>query len=415
MVEQPVIEQMQSAVERLKRAGALGRSTAYVKLLDYLAETTIAASPCSELSIAFEVFNKDKDFDVASDSTVRVYVYNLRRKLDAYYSGPGSLDEIKLIIPKGEYRLLIERVKPVSRFLNLKNSWGQNIRLIGLALVGLGLGIMLTFVLMTVGGNSKHQFSGEQLAFWGDILTDDKPVMVVVGDYYIFGETGGNGETRLVREFNINSESDLRGKLKKQTESVGADSIDKHFDLALTYLPRGSVYALASVQKILQSAEKTPRITMMSEFSAEDLRANHIIYLGYISGLGVLERYTFSASRFDIGYSYDDLADAVTGEHYVSDFIVAEDGRSFVDYGLIASFSVAENNQVVILTGTRDAGLMEMSELAITPGVLTKMQLSASDNSAFLSVFKVNGFNRTNISGKLIASEYLEEGRISGQ
>jgi len=414
MVEQPVIEPLQSAVERLKRVGALGRSPAYVKLLDYLAETTIAGSPCSELSIAFEVFNKDENFDVASDSTVRVYIYNLRRKLDVYYSGPGSVDEIKLIVPKGEYRLLVERVKPVSKLINLKESWGQNIHSIGLASVGLVVGAMLTFLLM-VEADSKHQFSDEQLAFWGDILTDDRPVLVVVGDYYIFGETGENGETRLVREFDINSESDLRGKLKAQTRGVGAGSIDKHFDLALTYLPRGSVYALASVQKILQLAEKTPRITMMSEFSAEDLRANHVIYLGYISGLGVLERYTFSASRFDIGYSYDDLADAVTGEHYSSNFIAAEGDRNFVDYGLIASFSVAENNQVVILTGTRDAGLMEMSELAITPDVLSKMELSVNETSAFLSVFKVNGFNLTNISGELINSEYLDVDRISGQ
>jgi len=414
MVEQPVFEQMQNAVERLKRAGALGRSPAYVKLLDYLAETTITASPCSELSIAFEVFDKDESFDVASDSTVRVYIYNLRRKLDVYYSGPGRIDEIKLIIPKGEYRLLVERNKPVSKLLDLKENWGQNIHSIGLAVVGLVIGAILTFLLM-IDADSKYQFSDEQLAFWGNILTDDRPVVVVVGDYYIFGETSDSGETRLVREFDINSEGDLRDKLKAQTKGVGAGSIDEHFDLALTYLPRGSVYALASVQKILQLAEKAPRITMMSEFSAEDLRANHVIYLGYISGLGVLERYTFSASRFDIGYSYDDLADAVTGEHYSSDFIAAENDRNFVDYGLIASFSVAENNQVVILTGTRDAGLMEMSELAITSDVLRRMELSVNENSAFLSVFKVNGFNLTNISGELINSEYLDVDRISGQ
>ncbi len=78
------------------------------------------------------------------------------------------------------------------------------------------------------------------------------------------------------------------------------------------------------------------------------------------------------------------LENTVSGERYISNVIDAKDGRSFVDYGLIASFSVAENKQMVILTGTRDAALMEISELAIAPNLLTRMQLDANKKISLL-------------------------------
>lgn len=413
MLDQEPDQELQDQIDRIKRSGALGRSPAYAKLLDYLAETTRSGVSCSELSIATDVFNKPDDFDVTSDSAVRVYVYKLRQKLHTYYDGPGSEESVQLSIPKGTYRLIAERIRSDEEAIGPTgslNSRTTTILPIGLAVICVAL---LAYILV---GNSNVQnqaYSPQQELFWSGIVSDDKPVMIVVGDYYIFGETADNGEIRLVREFDINSASDLRQEINQ----IGDDGdlfADNRFDVGLTYLPRGSAYAIAQVQEILQGTGKSPRITMMSEFSAEDLRSNHVIYIGYISGLSVLEAYTFSASRFDVGYSYDQLIDSETGERYTSDFIEAEDDRNFVDYGLISSFSVAEGSQIVILAGTRDAGLMEMSELAVTPDVLGRMELDAAESQAFMSVFEVYGFNLTNISARLIGSEFLDESKLSG-
>ncbi|MBT5032028.1 MAG: winged helix-turn-helix domain-containing protein [Proteobacteria bacterium] len=407
---------LEQAVDRIKRSGALGRSPAYQKLLDYLAECTSSGAVCSEMTLAIDVFHKGEDFDVTTDSSVRVYIYKLRQKLEAYYDGPGSHDDIRLSIPKGTYRLVVEQV--VERAQTNQRTTGSNsyFQPYMATLLPVSLGVICIVLLAVIFlGNERLQdevFSQEQQLFWGSLLSDDKPVMIVVGDYYIFGETTDDYDIRLVREFDINSESDLRQAL---ILSEDAEFPDNRFDVGLTYLPRGSAYAISRVQEILQRTDKNPRITMMSEFSAEDLRSNHVIYIGYISGLGVLENYTFSASQFGVGYSYDELIDIETGESYVSDFIEAEDNRNFVDYGLIASFSVAESSQIVILSGTRDAGLMEMSELAIAPNILARMELEAGENRALMAVFEVYGFNLTNISGHLIGSEYLDASRAWGE
>jgi hypothetical protein len=407
MLEQAAIEKLQGQVDKLKRVGALGRSPAYVKLLDYLMEVTIAATPCSEMSVAFEVFNKNETFDVASDSTVRVYIYNLRRKLDTYYKGAGIDDEIRLSIPKGEYRLAMETIKPNADLIRYKNDGLKIIKPWIWPAVAAAIGAGLMFLLMLGEDGNEPALSDQQLAFWGDMLVDNKPILIVIGDYYIFGEQVDDLEMRLVREFDVNSASDLRKRLEQEE----ADNKGQYFDMGLTYLPRGSAYALLSVQQMLDKSGKKPRLKMMSEFSAEDLRANHVIYLGYLSGLGVLETYAFANSIFDIGYSYDDLVNTDSGQHYVSDFITAADDRNFVDYGVISSFTVGSNNQIVILAGTRDAGVMEMAELAIAPNVLSKMQLESDEGAGYMSVVEVYGFNLTNVSAKLINSEYINQER----
>ena len=45
---------------------------------------------------------------------------------------------------------------------------------------------------------------------WQAFLDDDLPILLVIGDYYIFGETDAAGNVmRMVREFDINSRDDL--------------------------------------------------------------------------------------------------------------------------------------------------------------------------------------------------------------
>ena len=46
-----------------------------------------------------------------------------------------------------------------------------------------------------------------------------------------------------------------------------------------------------------------------------------------------------------------------------------------------------------------------MSEIAITPKLLGRMQLTNSKDPAYQTIFEVGGFNLTNISSRLIVSK----------
>ena len=58
-----------------------------------------------ELTIAHDVFGKSIDLDKKNDTQVRVYIHNLRKKLDSYYLHEGKSDEIIFEIPKGHYKV----------------------------------------------------------------------------------------------------------------------------------------------------------------------------------------------------------------------------------------------------------------------------------------------------------------------
>ena len=76
-----------------------------VRLFRYLAEATLNDNVLKETVIAIDVFNRDPSFNPGDNSLVRSSIYNLRKKLDAYYLSEGKEDLIRISIPKGSYHL----------------------------------------------------------------------------------------------------------------------------------------------------------------------------------------------------------------------------------------------------------------------------------------------------------------------
>lgn len=103
--------ELKQRAEQLRASGALGRAGVLSRLFDYLLERSFANVAPKEIEIALNVFGKAPDFDSSSDAIVRVYVHKLRRRLDEYYARSSSLGRI--VIPRGEYRLVLERAEPV--------------------------------------------------------------------------------------------------------------------------------------------------------------------------------------------------------------------------------------------------------------------------------------------------------------
>lgn len=56
-----------------------------------------------EYTIALEVFDRPPDFDLSSDSTVRVEAHRLRKRLERYYEEEGKGNPIRVVLPLGHY------------------------------------------------------------------------------------------------------------------------------------------------------------------------------------------------------------------------------------------------------------------------------------------------------------------------
>jgi len=76
------LEELYALYNRIKASGVLGRSKNYSALLQYLVQCSLDGKSPKEIELAVEVLGRAEDFDVSADSAVRVYVHQLRKKLN---------------------------------------------------------------------------------------------------------------------------------------------------------------------------------------------------------------------------------------------------------------------------------------------------------------------------------------------
>lgn len=401
--------------DRIAASGVLGRSKHYLAMLGYLVECSIENKSPKEIELANEVFGKPADFDVSADSSVRVYVHQLRKKLGAYYEQYELDAPYQLAIPKGKYSLAaVPKVVAVVPQLAAQRRFNLNGALLALVVVLLSANL---FFMLT--GRDEQTAPAPQIAathpIWKTVLNDDQPILLVMGDYYIFGELNANGNiARMVREFNVNSRSDL-----EDLQFSDIEHTENYLDLDLSYMPEGSAFALAKIVPILQDSGKTVNITMMSDLTSADIRSNHIVYIGYISALEKLTAMTFAGSGLRLGRSYDELLNSATEEYYTSDAGLPEEGEPFRDYGMFSTFPASIDTQVVLITGMRDAGLMHTAQALSDASSLDDLVVAIDSDTdeavaSFEALYEVYGVDRLNFEANLVYTNLLDTARIWG-
>lgn len=419
-------EQLKAHAERIRASGVLGRSNLIQRLFDFFVECSATGKIPKEIEVALDVFGKRADFDVAQDAMVRVYIHKLRRKLDEYYSGPGMQDSGRLVIPKGEYRFIYqERIEPEAPEASAAASDEESEAALELAMqrpqrvwlpwllgvVALLLIVNLLVLALRPGdtpGNDALR-AARSNPIWAQLLDDNLPIYIVVGDYYIFGELDENSMdvSRLVREYNINSATDLEQYLKNHPELAA-----RYMDLSLQYLPTSAAFALRNLMPLLEPNAKSNhqvQVILASDLTPSMVKSAHIVYVGLLSGMGILKEMVFANSRFAIGDSYDELIDLDTKKHYFSQGGMVEDTHnSYRDFGFFYSRTGEEGNELIVLAGTRDVALMHTAEIVTAANSLTALDKTAGTTQNFEALFQVEALDRTNIDGHLVSTHRLK-------
>jgi hypothetical protein len=407
-------EQLAARADRIRASGLLGRSGQLSRLFDYLVECSVQGKSPKEIDIAVEALGRGAEFDVTQDAVVRVYVHKLRRRLEEFYGGPGSEESERIVIARGEYRLSLEPneaaiakplvAAPVEHPTSIKK-W-----LIG----ALAVSLIVNMVLLGL-ARFRQQPVDAAVArvranpIWAPILGDDLPIVIVVGDYYIFGETDESMNVkRMIREFEINSHRELEQYTQDHPEVA-----DRYMDLGLTYLPTSVAPALRELMPVLASAGKRVRVVLASEMTPDLLTRADIIYVGYLSGMGMLRRLIFAGSQFAIGDTYDELIDRKTGHHYVSQSSSLWRGDpSYRDYGYFSTFAGSNGNRVVVVAGTRDVALANTAEAITHPESMQRLAGQSSTHRDFEALYEVYGMEGTNVDSKLLTTAPLNTAAI---
>jgi hypothetical protein len=397
-----VVDELRQQAGLVSTSGVLGKPGALSRLFDFLLQRSLAGESPKEVEIALQVFGKSGNFDVSQDSVVRVYVHKLRRRLDEFYARPTGAGNGRIVIPKGEYRLTIEPaaalvpdqagIVPVAVVSPRRTPrW----LLPGFALLlAAALGASIAVVAVGPSGD-KALREIRATALWAPLLADDLPITVVVGDYYLLGETDaeGNSVRRLVREFFVNSADDFVYQVEANPKLM------QHYrNLNLTYLPTSTAFALQDIAPIL-GAGKRVRVVPISQLSGALLKNSHIVYIGYVSGMGMLGEAVFAASRLSPGGTFDELVDRATNTHYVS-FAPDSAEASYTDYGYFSTFAGPANNRIVIISGTRDTGVMHVADALTRPSVVQDIVKRAGGAPSFESLYEVYGMAGSGMNAK---------------
>tara|TARA_R110000824_G_scaffold336_3_gene1850 strand:- start:143 stop:1432 length:1290 start_codon:yes stop_codon:yes gene_type:complete len=406
-------EELQALVQRIINSGVLGRSQTYSDILNYLAECALSGHNPKEMAIAIDVLGRDAEFDVGKDSIVRVHIYHLRNKLKTYFDKYGKQEKYRLDIPKGQYLLtavLSEDIpQPAEPTLSVT---GKTLKRQARTQVLASLAILLLLVnlLIQLGSNNEENAAEDARAYplaafspWDMIFDDEAPILILIGDYYIFGEVNANGDVaKLVREFDVNSAEEL-----DFLQDMGLEGTAQYFDIGLNYIPSSTAYALAQVMEVLLHGVNADRINikMVSDYTTADLANNHVIYLGLLSGLNNLYSLMFVDSALQIGNTYDELINLETGDYYVSNSGLSG-ADSYQDFSMLATFPSPNGHQITMIAGMRDESLINISQLIDSEEMLAEIQaspnLSASDANSFEALFEVFGFDKTNFDSSLI-------------
>jgi hypothetical protein len=407
-------------VERIQRSGVLGEARLR-RLFDYLADRSVTGQATKEIAIAVDVFGKNSDFDVSQDALVRVYIHKLRKALEDFYASSAGVGVAELHIPRGEYRLkatirnaavaanvpvtanvAVTASPPVAK-LKRPLLLGAT-AVIGAAVIGaaLLLGVAASWRWAPASDLERVRSS----PIWSALLKDDRPIMIIVGDYYLIGETDDSmGVNRLIREYSVNSKSDLEHFVAEHPKLA-----DRYMDVGLRYLPISTAFALRDVMVVLAPENRRITVSKMSDVEPSSLKSADIVYIGYLSGMGMLQDIVFAGSRFSVGDSYDEVFDKKTRHSYVSE--IGSDimdppqptgkEKPYHDYGIFAKIRGPGDNTIVVLSGTRDEGVRQTAEAFTSAQKLEELKKKSDVTLPLEALLEVSAVDGVNLTGTLL-------------
>jgi hypothetical protein len=389
-------------VARVRGSGVLGEGGRLWELFNYLAARGYAAEAATQADIAQEVFGQTET--TIDDATVRVYIHRLRKRLEEFYR---SADEpaARLTVPPGTYALRLvqeggeEPTPPQEAAVAAALPWRARPRRWLPALAALGLLLLAGAFLL---GRALPSGGSRANVFWEPFLASERPTLIVLGDYYIYGEIDPvrPEEGRLIRDFRVDSPADLM-----RMQELMPDRFGDAEDVGLNYLPFSAAYGTQQIAPILAASGRSVSVLPASQLEPDMLNYFDVVYVGLFSGMHLLEDVTFRGSGFELGESYDELIDtAANNRTYIS-----EEARSLAspayyrDYGYVARFRTLSGGLVAVVAGARDTGLRGVAPI-IGGEELPDSLSEQAEGEAFEALFQITGQQGADLSERLLVA-----------
>ncbi len=385
-------KQINDLLQRILSSEVFAHSQAYQDLLKYLVQASLDNKPPKEFAIAAEVFHKGQDFDPGQDTIVRVYVYNLRKKLEQYYQREGKNEHIRIEIPKGHYGVEFRSVERKKAAVHL------NWLLLPIVLL-LGLNLFFAQRLYLTANTSAE--AAMHSPVWNNFFANGVPKQIVLGDHFFFVKDSHDRVQRtILRRDDINSIQEF--------QDYKAESINRRNYVQLRYpmFPKNSVWPFADLVALLSTAQADYSLEYGSNVKASDFREKDMLFVGSFHTLGAFEQ-TFRNSHFRFhvypnGLSYhDEKMDTLITLHEVGDPVF-----NHIDHGIARKIPAPDGKTIFMFTSFHETGTHGIVKYFTEPETLQELEGLFLEKFGYIPdyyemLFQASGYNRTVYTTKI--------------
>lgn len=379
-------QEVEDAFERIKSSKLFKRSVLHESILRYLIDQAIEGNDVKEQTIGVDVLNENYDTD-QKNSKVRVYVYNLRKKLGEYYASTGKNENLIFHIEKGQYNLTIKE----NLIKNKKASKPTNINIsisIKSALIFLGI-LILALMAFFIFKKDRNTY------VWESMLSKNN-TLCIVADQYVVG-VKGKGKFSIYSEINTNAQLSEFNK-----EHPEADLKQSWFTMTTKMAPYGVHYLDQWFGKFNSSFE----IQLESDTQFSDYIKSNIVYIGQSKTM------VTSKSIF--------LKNSKMFEMMPDGFIYEKDGEikkfqskikkvDYKEFAMVSYQKLDNGNDTFFFVSNHDIGVLATLKMFTSE---EKMRVFFKDfpnnKTEFNALFRVDGLQRNDMNCELVALEIIE-------
>jgi hypothetical protein len=367
-------------------------SRIYKKLLTYLVDASLKGIKLKEITIAIDVFEKDSNFNPSEDSSIRVYISNLRKKLDHYYSNDGKNDKYKIVLPKGHYDL---------EFISAKQKNQKRVKIKDKFLLYSAFAIIVVLFVLIL----KYDYFFSKSAnsnipsilknsVWKNITESDNPKLIVLGNDLFFLERQ-NGEETIVRKHYINTIEEFK-KYKETHPEKDIIGI-----VPYPFFPKIDISIIPILVKIFNAKDKLHLKSSM-ELTTSDLLENDIVFLGSFRSMHFLN-YLLEDSLVDYSANPENMFIRINDKDTSIIFKqLGEPGQEHIDYCLFRKIPGPNKNTIYMFISFFESGISLATQYMLEEkglNEITEMMKKRYGKipNYFEVLFESKGYSRTGV------------------
>jgi hypothetical protein len=291
------VAERRDALETVLGSRTFARSDRLKKLLRFLSEAEMNGhgGELNEYRIGVEALDRPEGYSPSEDSSVRSRIYELRQKLDRFYSTEAPHAAIRIELNRGSHSVRFVRSRPrvVSRLAHDRRLF----ELVGVGILG---GVLITFAVLSLGLHwrpdpGQASWTPELEAIWKPFLERGAPVLI-------------SFETRLfvqftdrlyVRDGRVNEMSQLESSqpLKKMQRLFASPKLYENRN----YNDFGSTQAVFLIARQLSARQPNIHLMLSKDLTWNDIRANHMILLGKVDSDPQIRHFLAGSELVDEG------------------------------------------------------------------------------------------------------------------